>query len=52
MYNGLINDTVDLIKKLDKQNKIKFIINYGSFANNTFHNGSDIIHNSTNYLYK
>ena len=42
MYNGLINDTVNLIKKLDKQNKIKFIINYGSFANNTFHNGSDI----------
>ena len=42
MYNGLINDTVNLIEKLDKQNRIKFIINYGSLANNTFHNGSDI----------
>lgn len=42
MYTDLISSTINYIKKLDKQNKIKFIVNYGSYANGTFHNGSDI----------
>jgi len=42
MYTDLINKTVDFIKKLDKKKRIKFIVNYGSYANKTFHNDSDI----------
>ncbi len=42
MDEFLINKTVNIIKNLDKKKRIKFIINYGSFANGTFHNGSDI----------
>ncbi|WP_394295266.1 nucleotidyltransferase domain-containing protein [Picrophilus oshimae] len=38
----MLNNTINYIKKLDKNKRIKFIINYGFYANGTFHNGSDI----------
>lgn len=39
-----MNDIDIIIKKIKEtgKNKVKFIILYGSFSNNTFHNGSDI----------
>lgn len=43
MYNfdKMMSDAVKQIL-LHGNNKVVFIMNYGSYANNTFHNGSDI----------
>jgi predicted nucleotidyltransferase len=40
-FDKMMSDAVKQIL-LHGNNKVVFIMNYGSYANNTFHNGSDI----------
>lgn len=41
-YGNLIENTVKKIRSMDRENKIIFMIIYGSYIENRFHKGSDI----------